>query len=270
MEQLLSYLSLDKASSAIAAFVILFVGWALAKFLRRAVRGSKFGGQHIDSTLRPVLASALFYIVVSMTFYAFLTRLGIPAQSLLAVFGAAGLAIGLALKDTLSNIASGLMMLTLRPSEVGEFIDTDTAAGTVEEVGLFATTIRNSEGILIYIPNRQIWHSRITNYSRHTERRLSVDINVAYGTDLPKAQAVLLKVLSANALVLDAPTPPQCFVTDLGERAVKLTTRCWLPADDWTQNTSDIRIALTQALDKAGIDIAVPLYTNPLKSSSAK
>ena len=180
---------------------------------------------------------------------------------MLAVFGAAGLAIGLALKDTLSNIASGLMMLTLRPSEVGEYIDTDTAAGTVEEVGLFATTIRDSQGILIYIPNRQIWHSRITNYSRHTERRLSVDINVAYGTDLPKAQAVLLKTLAASAVVLDEPAP-QCYVSDLGERAVKLTTRCWLPADDWAQNTSDIRIALTQALDKAGIDIAVPTYAS--------
>jgi len=177
-------LILSGALTVTAAFTILFLGWLIAKMLRRGVRNPRFGGSKIDATLRPVLASSIFYVIIAMTIYAFLTKLGVPSSSLLAVFGAAGLAIGLALKDTLSNIASGVMMLTLRPLQVGEFIDTPNAVGTVQEIGLFSTTVINVEGLFIYVPNSQVWQARVTNFGRHSERRLTVDIGVGYETNL--------------------------------------------------------------------------------------
>ena len=115
-----------------------------------------------------------------MSIYAFLTKLGIPATSLLAVFGAMGLAVGLALKDTLSNIASGVMLLFLRPLQVGDFVYTDGYSCIVEENGLFATTLKNIEGIYIYVPNSEVWSNRLQNYTRHSEREFRETIGVGY------------------------------------------------------------------------------------------
>jgi len=250
----------------LASFTILVLGWMIAKIVRRIIRKSTFGGNTIDATLRPVLASTIFYIIVAMTLYAFLTKLGIPATSLLAIFGAAGLAIGLALKDTLSNIASGVMMITLRPLQVGEAIDTPNAAGTVIEIGLFATTVKDPEGVFMYIPNSQMWHSRVTNFGRHKERKLVVDIRVSYAADLKAVQDILLGVMNDNSLVQKTPAPPDCFVMNFEGGGMLLSCRCWLPADDWSKNGSDMRIAFKSALDEAGIDIAVAQSITPQRA----
>lgn len=251
-------LILSGTLTAVGAFAILIVGWTVAKLVSRGVRNPKFGGQKIDATLRPVLASTVFYVIAAMTLYAFLTKLGIPSSSLLAVFGAAGLAIGLALKDTLSNIASGVMMLTLRPLQVGDFVDTPNAVGTVNEIGLFATSIRDREGVFLYIPNSQVWHSRVTNFGRHSERKLIVDIGVSYEANLKQTQELLLGVMNDNLLTLQAPTPPECYVVSFGDSSMNLSCRCWMPPTDWMKNSSDMRIALKQALDDAGIEIPFP------------
>ncbi len=241
-----------------AALIILIIGWTVARWLRRRLRGKKYGLSKIDSTLRPVIASSVFYLVLAMTLYAVLTKLGIPATSLLAVFGAAGLAIGLALKDTLSNIASGVMLLILRPLTVGEYIDTDVASGSVQEIGLFATTMRSSEGLFVYVPNSHIWNSRIKNYSRHPDRRFVETIGVGYEADLKKAQKILLNVMQQAPDVLEEPSPPQCYVNDFKDSDIELSCRCWLPADGWSQRASDLRIEMKAALDKAKIDIPYP------------
>jgi len=162
---------LDLAVNVITAFTILFLAWIVARILRSKIRKPTFGPDNLDATLRPVIASTVFYVIIAMAIYAFLSKLGVPPTSLLAVFGAAGLAIGLALKDTLSNIASGVMLLVLRPLEIGEYIDTSHYAGTVKEVGLFATTLTNSEGMFVYVPNSEVWRNRLENYSRHSERK---------------------------------------------------------------------------------------------------
>ncbi|WP_418152414.1 mechanosensitive ion channel family protein [Litorimonas sp. RW-G-Af-16] len=212
----------------------------------------------MDATLRPVLASIVFYIIVAMTLYATLVKLGVPPTSLIAVFGAAGLAIGLALKDTLSNIASGLMLLALRPVAVGEFIDTGSAIGTVEEIGLFSTTMKNIEGVYIYIPNSQVWAGRLQNFGRHQIRKALIDIGVAYDSDLTKVQAGLLDVLSQTPDVLTDPTPPEVYVMTFADSSINLSCRCWLPADNWLARTSDLRMAIKQHLDDAGVEIPFP------------
>lgn len=244
----------------IAALTILIVGIFVARSSRKILRKPSFAGGRLDPTLRPVIASVVFYVIIAMTLYAFLTKLGVPSNALLAVFGSAGLAIGLALKDTLSNIAAGVMMLTLRPLKVGEFIDTPQAAGTVDEIGLFATTLKNTEGIYIYVPNGQMWNSRVQNFGRHTQRKLTVDIGVAYDTDLAKAKVLLLDVMRNNPNVINTPTEPECYVMTMGESSVVISSRCWLPAPNWLAQASDMRIALKEALDKDGIEIPFPQH----------
>jgi len=240
------------------AFAILIIGWIIARALRRKIRKPSFGPRNFDKTLRPVIASAVFYVVLAMAVYAFLAKLGVPATSLLAVFGAAGLAIGLALKDTLSNIASGVMLLVLRPLQVGEFVDTSGYAGTVIEIGLFATTLKNSEGIYIYVPNREVWRNRLQNFARHTERKFIENIGVGYDSDLQKTKELLLNVMRSTSDIMNLPTPPECYVMNFGDSAITVSCRCWLPADNWLLRASNLRIAIKEALDKEGIDIPFP------------
>ena len=267
MEQLENFLTqtreqtprlLEHGFNVIAAFVILILTWVVARILRRKIRKPAFGPDNLDATLRPVIASAVFYVIIAMAIYAFLSKLGVPATSLLAVFGAAGLAIGLALKDTLSNIASGVMLLVLRPLSIGEYVDTSSYAGSVKEIGLFATTLINGEGMYVYVPNSEVWRNRLENYSRHSERKFIESIGVGYESDLQKVKQLLLGVMQATPDMMDTPSPPECYVTSFGESAIIVSCRCWLPADQWMLRTSNLRIAIKEALDKEAITIPYP------------
>ena len=249
---------LNFSLTLLAALTILISGIIIARWLRRRFLNSKIGGDRISKTFRPVLASVIFYFIIAFTLYAFLTKIGVPSSALLAVFGSAGLAVGLALKDTLGNIASGVMLLILHPLKIGEFVETSNYAGTVQEIGLFSTTFKNLEGLYIYVPNSQVWNNRLQNFARHTDRKLIVDIGVGYDTDLEKAKAVLLKVLTETEDVKDMPTPPEVYVMGFGDSAINLSARCWLPADNWLARASDVRIRVKGALDKDGIEIPFP------------
>ena len=267
MEQLTEQLALARekfpellnfALNIAAALVILFIGLTIARWMRKRLGKAKMGIGHIDATLRPVIATSVFYLILAMTVYAFLTKLGVPSTSLLAVFGAAGLGIALALKDTLSNIASGVMLLFLRPLRIGEFVETSNYAGTVQEIGLFATTLKNLEGLYIYVPNSEVWRNRLQNFARHTERKFMETIGVGYGSDLKRTQEIVLKILNEVSDVKQLPTPPECYVMNFGDSAITISCRCWIPADNWLQRTSDIRIAIKDAFDKEGIEIPFP------------
>lgn len=255
-----------------AAFAILIIGWILARWFKRRVRNLRLGRHEVDATLRPVLASLVFYLIMAVTLYAFLIKLGVPATSLLAIFGAAGLAIGLALKDTLSNIAAGVMLLVLRPLEVGNFVDTGSASGSVEEIGLFSTTLKTAEGLFVYIPNGQVWTNRIQNFGRHQIRKVIIDIGVGYDTDLNKAKALLLETLENTPDLLSfeagaAPSAPEVYVMSFGDSAINFSCRCWLPANNWFQRTSDLRIQIKSTLDDAKIEIPFPQRVITMKES---
>lgn len=251
---------LSLSLNLISALLIFIVGIIVGRWVQKRIRKSTVGGAHLDATLKPVIASVFFYLIVAMTLYAVLIKLGVPPTSLIAVFGGAALAIGLALKDTLSNIASGLMLLFLRPLKVGEYVDIGGTFGTVVEIGLFATTLKTPEGIYQYVPNSKVWDGRIQNFGRHTIRQLRMDIGVSYDSDLRHAQIVMLDVLSAakDRIVEEAPTPPEAFVMNFGDSSVNYNCRVWLPGDNWFSRTSEIRIELFEALGKANIEIPFP------------
>ena len=262
-------LILSFGTRALSSFAILIIGIWIARILRKRIQGTGFGIGKIDQTVRPVIASALFYTIIGITVYAALRRLGIEATGLLAVFGAAGLAIGLALKDTLGNIAAGAMLLILRPLAVGEFIETPNVSGTVQEVGLFATTIKNLEGLYVFVPNGQIWNNRIQNFNRHTERRLIMNLGLAYDTDLEAAKALLIETMSAHHAALKLPEGPVVLVTEFGESSINFSARVWLPAADFLPNASMMRVSIKSALDKAGIEIPFPQRVIMTKNTSS-
>lgn len=254
------------AGNFLSALFLLIIGLMIGRWVRKRIRSSQFGGVHLDPTLKPVLASALFYIIIAMTLYAVLIRIGVPPTSLIAVFGAAGLAIGLALKDTLSNIAAGIMILVLRPLQVGEFVELSGCSGTIREIGLFATTIKTSEGIYQYIPNSKIWDNRITNYARHSIRRFTITIGISYDSDLRQAQSVMLDTLrAAPSLIMDAPEP-EVHIMNFGPHSIEYTCRVWLSAESWGAATSELRIEIFEALGKANIDIPFPQSVVTMKS----
>ncbi|MEM7727748.1 MAG: mechanosensitive ion channel family protein [Pseudomonadota bacterium] len=250
----------------VSALLIFMLGVFVGRFLSKRLRRSKFGGAHLDATLRPVLASVVFYVILAMTIYAVLVKLGVPPTSLIAVFGGAALAIGLALRDTLSNIAAGVMLLILRPIKVGDFVDIgQSTVGSVEEIGLFTSTIRNVENVAIYLPNSVIWGNRVQNFGRHAHRKAIVEIGVGYATDLEAARTLLLDTLASHEGVLRvaddgtaAPTPPEVYVMGFGDSAITLSCRCWMPGDQWLARISGLRIAIKSALDGAGIEIPFP------------
>ena len=243
-----------------SAIVIFFGGVFLGRWLSKRLLRSKFGGSHLDATLRPVLASVVFYLILAMTLYAVLVKLGIPPTSLLAVFGGAALAIGLALRDTLANIAAGIMLLILRSLKVGDFVDLGSnGMGTVEEIGLFTSTLRNVENVVLYIPNSHIWGNRVQNFGRHINRKAIVDIGVGYGTNLDTTRQLLLNLIANHPdLIENAQTPPEVYVMGFGDNAINFSCRCWLPGDNWLQRITDLRIAIKSALDEAGVEIPFP------------
>ncbi|MEL6686790.1 MAG: mechanosensitive ion channel family protein [Pseudomonadota bacterium] len=257
---------LTLGGNLLSALLILIVGIFIGRRLSKRLRRSKFGGSHLDATLRPVIASVVFYVILAMTLYAVLIKLGVPATALVAVFGAAGLAIGLALRDTLSNIAAGVMLLILRPLKVGDFVDIGgSTMGSVEEIGLFTSTIRTVENIAVYLPNSLIWGNRVQNFGRHAQRKAIVDIGVGYDTDLDQAKTILLDVLARQADAIPyqesgggAPTPPEVYVMGFGDSAIDLSCRVWLPGNDWLTRTSQLRMDVKRALDAAGIEIPFP------------
>lgn len=246
--------------NVISAIMIFVLGLVVGRTLSKRLKRSRFGGSHLDATLRPVFASVVFYIILAMTIYAVLIKLGVPASALIAIFGAAGLAIGLALRDTLSNIAAGVMLLILRPLKVGDFVDIgQSTLGTVEEIGLFTSTIRNVENVAVFLPNSLIWGNRIQNFARHTNRKVIIEIGVGYGTDLSEARELLLEVLSQQeGLIENAATPPEVYVMSFGDSAINLSCRCWLPGDSWLMRTTTLRVAIKTALDNGGIEIPFP------------
>ena len=259
---------LNISLNLISAVFIFVLGMIIGRWVQKRIRHSKVGS-HLDATLKPVVASAFFYVIVAMTVYAVLIKLGVPASSLIAIFGAAGLAIGLSLKDTLSNIASGIFLLMLRPIKVGEFVDLPNTSGTISEIGLFATTLRTAEGLFQYVPNSKVWEGRIQNYARNTTHQFRLDIGVSYDTDLRHAQSVMLEVLSEAAeRITEAPTPPEVFVMSFGDSSVNFNCRVWLPSDRWFARASTLRIEIFEALGKANIEIPFPQRVVTMKTES--
>ncbi len=259
----------------LGALGILIIGWMVASYLHRVVRRSLDKTKRVDATLKPLLASIVRYVVLVFVVVAVLAQFGVETTSIIAVLGAAGLAVGLALQGTLSNIAAGVMILILRPLRIGEYVNTGDAEGSVEEVGLFTTTMKTFDGIYISIPNSQIWGKSIKNFSRNATRRIDIAVGIGYDDDIDKGLKVFLDLLKKDKRILKDPAP-ETMVKALGDSSVMINMRAWVNASDYWSTFFDLNKKAFDACAKNGLSIPYPqrdihLFTdNAIKASVKK
>ena len=241
----------------VAAIVILIAGYWLSGWLARQVGHVVDDLEHFEPTLRAILTQLVRYAIFVIALVAALSQLGIQTTSILAALGAAGLAIGLALQGTLANVAAGVMLLWLRPFRVGDYIDANGIAGTVKEVRLFATELHSWDGIYQFVPNSELWNTRLVNYSRLPTRLVEVKYGISYGDDVATAKRVLLDLAKSDERVMKDPEP-QIFVSMLGDNAVEIALRIWAARTDYWSTLRDLNEKGKQALEGAGFTIPFP------------
>jgi len=241
----------------VGALVVLVVGWWIAGRTARAITRLLAGQTRIDPTLRGITASLARYAVLVFVVIAVLGQLGVQTTSLLAALGAAGLAIGLALQGTLSNIAAGIMLLWLRPFNVGDYVEASVAAGTVRDVGLFACQLESWDGIYQFVPNAQLWNTRIINYSRLPTRLVDLQFGIDYGDDIDTGRDVLMQLATSDARVQTEPAPI-VFVNELADSAVVLSLRAWTSTAEYWNVRRHFTAQGKRALEDAGLSIPFP------------
>jgi len=249
----------DFAVNLIVALIILagtvFASRWAARVARRVL--GRVRGFRQDPTVLSFAVQVVRVLVLIVGLIAVLQRLGVQTTSIIAVLGAASLAVGLALQGTLSNVAAGVMLLVLRPYRVGEVIDLNGVAGTVQRLDLFTTQLSNANNHKIVVPNSKVLSDVVINLTGQKTRRIEINFTVGYGEDLGDARAVLAGVASAHEKVLDDPEP-WTGVTGLLDSAVQITLHAWVKSDDWWQTQADLMQGGKEALDAAGIEIPFP------------
>jgi small conductance mechanosensitive channel len=240
------------------AIVILVAGWMMSRWVAGWLRSLFRHSQHIDETLKPLLINFARYSVIAITLVAVLGQFGVQTTSLIALLGATGLAIGLALQGTLANVASGVMLLLLRPYRVGEKIATGAISGTVQEIGLFYTEIITYDGLFVAMPNSSIFSATITNLSRQPTRRTDFRIDIDRDADIGAAKAAILDALTHDSRVLKEP-PAQIWVETMSGPQVVLNVHAWLANSDFIPTETEIKILVRQTLNQAGFGPPIPV-----------
>jgi small conductance mechanosensitive channel len=210
-----------------------------------------------DETLRLFFSKILRYGILILVGITVLAQFGVQTASIIATLGAVGLAIGLALQGTLQNIAAGIMLLALRPFRVGEYITVGSLAGTVLEIGLFATVLRTWDGLYVMAPNSQLWNSAVTNFSRNARRLNECAVGIGYGDDLPLALKTLADLAAADKRVIDDPAPIT-YVKELGASTVLVVLRYWTASPDAWATKVDMIKAIKATFDAKGISMPFP------------
>ena len=243
--------------SVVGAIVILVLGWIVANWAARKIKKSGKKSDKIDDTLVPIVAQVIRVLILLITILAVLNQFGIETTSIVALLGAAGLAVGLALQGALSNVASGVMLLALRPFKIGDAVNIAGTTGVVDEIGLFVTEMHSFDNVGITIPNTQVWGSEIQNYSCHNTRRADMVFGIGYGDDMDKAMKIIKDVLDNDGRILVEPET-QIVVSGLGDSAVDITVRPWVNAGDLWPVKFDITKKIKEEFDANDISIPFP------------
>ncbi|HEY0296924.1 MAG TPA: mechanosensitive ion channel domain-containing protein, partial [Bordetella sp.] len=243
---------LDLGLNLLVAVLILVIGWWISSMLGNWVRRAAERSGRVDRTIIPMLRATMVWAVRIFTLIAVLARFGVQTTSLIAVLGAAGLAVGLALQGTLQNIAAGIMLLILRPIRAGESASLSSGtAGMVDEIGLFLTRIVQDDGIVVLLPNSTVWGATITNFSRNTRRRLDLPVIVNYGDDLGAAIELVRKVVTAHPMA-EASPEPIVKASEYKDSGTLLNVRVWSQNANYWDLRWDLFHQIRTAMDAAG------------------
>lgn len=260
VEEAYTYLTTEGVNlglNVLSAIVILIIGFWIARKVSNGMKRGMGRSKHIDPAIANFFAAAVRYLIIAFVIIAVLNQFGIETTSFVAILGAAGLAVGLALQGALSNVAAGVMLLIFRPFRIGDYVDAGSIAGTIAEISLFTTEMDTPDNVRITVPNGQIWGQPITNFSHHATRRMDIGCGIGYGEPIQPAMDAMLKLAAEDSRVLSEPAP-SVFVNTLGGSSVDLSLRIWCAAGDYWQLKWDMTRMVKEAFDAAGIEIPFP------------
>jgi len=259
---------LDFAINLVTAIVIFYVGRMVVRILTRGMR-KVMEAQEVDKTLITFVSNLASMVLQVFVIIAAVGALGVQTTSFIAVLGAAGLAIGLALQGSLSNFAAGVLIVLFRPYKVGDFIEAAGITGSVEEVQILTTVLKTGDNKQVIVPNAQIMGSIITNYSAKETRRVDMVIGVSYDDDLDKVRSTLEELVAAEDRILD---DPACTiaVSALADSSVNFVVRPWVNTSDYWGVTFDLTEAIKKRFDKEGISFPFPQQDVHLYKAAAE
>jgi len=271
MEQLKAFLNPDRieqltttgvglATNVLIAILIFILGLWFSKKIQNMIVALSKKSPHLDDTLFKFLASIARYVILAFVLIAILGRFGIETTSIVALLGAAGLAVGLALQGTMSNMAAGVMLMLFRPYKVGDFVEVAGHFGNVEEITLFTTELDTFDHQQISIPNGKIWGEKIVNHSHHPVRGVEMKFNVAYDDDTDKAREVIMDVLRKHPHVKSDPAP-FVEVENLTERSVEFLVRPFTDGEHYFDVRYSLPEQIKKALGAAGMKVPYPTQT---------
>ena len=240
----------------VGAIALLVVGWMVSKIVRGSVRKA-LTRAGLDPTLIPFLSNLTYYALLTFVLLAVLSLFGIQTTSFIAVLGAAGLAIGLAMQGTLSNFAAGVMLLIFRPFKLGDFIEAGGVAGKVLEISIFSTILHTGDNVRIVVPNSTVYGDVIKNYSYNDTRRIDLVMGIGYSDDIGRAIETLQRVMAADSRVLKDPAPV-IAVHELADSSVNLVVRPWCGSADYWNLRWDLTRQFKEQLEAAGCNIPFP------------
>jgi len=244
-----------------SALIVAVVGYIAARWIAAAVAQLFGRAIGLDVTLLPSIKAFTRYAIIFFVVLATLGQLGVQTISVVAAVGAIGLAIGLALQGTLSNIAAGIMLLWLRPFRLGDYIETTATSGSVREIGLFATEIETFDGIFRFVPNSALWNTPLTNYTHNANRLFNLTIGIKLEDDAAKASQIVKDVLGATPAL--SGDEPQVFIDSMADGFTYIGVRAWLPLHGFWTEHRDLVGRLKAALDGAGIIVQRMIHATP-------
>jgi small conductance mechanosensitive channel len=240
----------------IVALLIIVIGKFIAKLIRKATE-KILQKKGLDKTVISFVGGMIYGLAVLISFIVAISHLGFNTSSLVAIVGAAGLAIGLALQGSLSNFASGILLISFRPFKSGDFVELAGTAGVVEELHIFSTKLKTPDNKTVIIPNGAITNGNITNYSSKPIRRIDLVIGVSYNANLADTKAILTNIVNAHELVLKD-EEITIGVSELADSSVNLVVRPWVKTENYWPVYFDLLETIKTTLDKAGIEIPFP------------
>ena len=242
--------------SILAAIAIFFIGKWAARFITNTLKRLMLRAK-VDPTLISFGSNLAYAALMVFVVLATLNQLGIQTTSFIAILGAAGLAIGLAMQDSLSNFSAGVMMIIFRPFKTGDYIEAAGTAGTVMDLNIFTTRLKTGDNRVIFVPNSKIMSDSITNYSANDTRRIDMVFGIGYDDDIRQAKAIIEEVLKADERIFDDPAPT-IGVLELADSSVNLAVRPWVKSSDFGATKFDLNETIKIRFDEAGITIPYP------------
>ncbi|MDR1586957.1 MAG: mechanosensitive ion channel [Treponema sp.] len=248
---------IDLGREIIVSVIIIIVGRVLARGAVKLINRAAAGTHRLDETVTSLLRLIIRYGIFTICLIMILNTFGVNTSSLLAVLGAAGIAVGLALKDTLGNIAAGIILLFLRNYHKGDYIEFGSYSGTVKEASLFTTILETPDGIYISAPNSSIWGTVLKNYTRNGRRRMDLAVGISYSDSIDSAFRVMREIAASESRFMKDPAP-QVLVQSLGDSSINLLLRAWAGSDVYWSIYWDQMKNIKEKFDEAGLHIPFP------------